>query len=837
MFNHLRDWLLPSPTDANASSLEGEAQFDSSSPSPTLFHRLEQHLNFFRIHLIAFTIIPLFFSGIFYGANGQFRIEYIDSLFLCFSAMTVTGLTTVNLSTLTGLQQAILFCLMILGDLTFVSWIMVLVRKNFFRIKCETLLRQDRSHRANLLAARTASRMATPTGARPFRTEVEDRPAPFSSETMHSLRSEHSERVAVSVEPGLSFVPEEPPSRKPTTGTARPSLLLHVASNEDVPPLDHSAQPTYDISPSLLLIDDTHLFDSPPPLSPRLLPSENEAHSPTFSDTQPIPSVPTPRFAQAARSSDHRQSSYLRHPTIASVSYPLHLPGSAAVQTSAERGLGGFPNPLLSLGNTVIPRGLRHRLTQPSRTMTLVSGTVDRREERLHAKKRGLEEEAKAGLTKAAKWLHFDGLLVGRNSLFANIDDLTDEELEEVGGVEYRALRLLSYLVAGYWIGSQLLSFLLIYPYLTTHSKWDSVFNDQPRIVSKPWFSAFQTLSAYTGGGLSLVDTSMIPFSTDYLMIFSLSFVILAGNHALPIFLRLIIWIGTKILPKDSEAVETLHFLLDHPRRCFLYLFPSHQTWYLFVLLLFFIVTEWIAFGVLNIGLEAVESLSVGQQIIDGFFQSICVRASGFQIVVLADLAPAIQFLYIILMYIAVFPIALSVRSTNVYEEKALGVFVREEGYTPDDPEPDSKGPRGEVFGRYLLWHARKQLAFDVWPLMLAIFLICIVERDQIMDDTNAPWFNLFRIVFEMVSAYATIGLTLGIPTQNYSFAGSFRPLSKLITICVMLRGRHRGLPQAIDRAIMLPREFKDSKRPPRQASAGGTSTHGGPTIPAQEVV
>ena len=34
-------------------------------------------------------------------------------------------------------------------------------------------------------------------------------------------------------------------------------------------------------------------------------------------------------------------------------------------------------------------------------------------------------------------------------------------------------------------------------------------------------------------------------------------------------------------------------------------------------------------------------------------------------------------------------------------------------------------------------------------------------------------------------------------------------PLSKLIICVVMLRGRHRGLPVAIDRAIMLPSEMK----------------------------
>lgn len=57
------------------------------------------------------------------------------------------------------------------------------------------------------------------------------------------------------------------------------------------------------------------------------------------------------------------------------------------------------------------------------------------------------------------------------------------------------------------------------------------------------------------------------------------------------------------------------------------------------------------------------------------------------------------------------------------------------------------------------------------------------------------------RTVFELVSAFGGIGLTLGIPTENYAFSGAFGPLSKLVVIVIMVRGRHRGLPVAIDRA------------------------------------
>ena len=63
--------------------------------------------------------------------------------------------------------------------------------------------------------------------------------------------------------------------------------------------------------------------------------------------------------------------------------------------------------------------------------------------------------------------------------------------------------------------------------------------------------------------------------------------------------------------------------------------------------------------------------------------------------------------------------------------------------------------------------------------------------------------------MFELVSAYGSIGLSIGLPDANYSACGAFHPLSKLIVCLVMIRGRHRGLPVAIDRAIMLPREFQ----------------------------
>lgn len=43
-------------------------------------------------------------------------------------------------------------------------------------------------------------------------------------------------------------------------------------------------------------------------------------------------------------------------------------------------------------------------------------------------------------------------------------------------------------------------------------------------------------------------------------------------------------WIIYKSCPQTSRLRETLKFLLDHPRRCFVYMFPSTQTWFLLFL-------------------------------------------------------------------------------------------------------------------------------------------------------------------------------------------------------------------------------------------------------------
>lgn len=70
----------------------------------------------------------------------------------------------------------------------------------------------------------------------------------------------------------------------------------------------------------------------------------------------------------------------------------------------------------------------------------------------------------------------------------------------------------------------------------------------------------------------------------------------------------------------------------------------------------------------------------------------------------------------------------------------------------------------------------------------------------------------MFQVLFEVVSAYGTVGLSLGYPNTDQSFSAQFNTFSKLVIIAMLIRGRHRGLPYSLDRAIILPSDKMEER-------------------------
>lgn len=185
---------------------------------------------------------------------------------------------------------------------------------------------------------------------------------------------------------------------------------------------------------------------------------------------------------------------------------------------------------------------------------------------------------------------------LGRNSQF--IGELTDEQKEELGGIEYRSLKTLALILTCYFWGFWFLGVIMLTPWIL-HSYYGSVVDAAGQ--SRVWWGFFTSSSAFMDLGFTLTPDSMNSFNTAVYPLLVMSFFIVIGNTGFPIMLRFIIWVTSFFTPNHSGLYQELRFLLDHPRRCFTLLFPSAATWWLFWLLVILNGLDLIFFIVLDV--------------------------------------------------------------------------------------------------------------------------------------------------------------------------------------------------------------------------------------------
>ncbi|CCD23569.1 Trk2p NDAI_0B05360 [Naumovozyma dairenensis CBS 421] len=448
---------------------------------------------------------------------------------------------------------------------------------------------------------------------------------------------------------------------------------------------------------------------------------------------------------------------------------------------------------------------------------------------------------------------------LGPNSI---IYGLSKAQKEELGGVEYRAIKLLCIILVIYYVGLHLIIAIMFLPWICLKNKYRQIVRNDG--IAPAWWAFFTGMSSFCNLGLSLTPDSMNRFSRAIYPLITMIFFIIAGNTGFPVFLRAIIWVMFKLSRDLSQIKESLSFLLDHPRRCFTLLFPNDATWWLLMTLVGLNGVDLVLFIILDRGAEILKEYSGGYRVLLGLFQAVTTRTAGFSALDISLLHPSIQVSYMLMMYVSVLPLAISMRRTNVYEERSLGIYgkmpmselnqIEAEGKNADgqhsptleddndeeleeDEDEESKSlassnsSTSHAIGKerresntskkkkkknkkeeddssnsYIAIHLRRQLSFDMWFMFLGLFIICICESGKIQDP-EMPAINVFSILFEIVSAYGTVGLSLGYPGTTTSLSAQFTALSKLVIIVMLVRGRNRGLPYALDRAIMLPSE------------------------------
>lgn len=798
--------------------------------------------NFIMCHYLYLLTWSLFTSGILMPGGG---LAYIDALFFATGASTQSGLNTVNVNNITTSQQVILMLVACVTNPIFINTAVIGIRLYWFEKRFKSIVRESKEERKTIAKSFSRSRSQM-VGENPQDLEEGRHTSPANptaiSGPQESTRSDSAalhtgddiEKTGVS-QAARSVSPTQPSSN---AGSASDDTAVGDRATDDEKADDASLQAP---SPSHLGLNprlhreitfadevSTARIQQDPP--PEILPEghlsksidilqrqkqsaketggtlripgprdfdrgevpkevdsdEDELHRPRTHITFSSEGERTRRMddgrSEEFNADDHTPR---RGHTAITIDEPDRPPRTA---TSDDRG---------TTSSSAIHRlgAMTHRRVQAiapiiSRTMSNLTSNTQKDD---------------GGLP----YLSWEPT-VGRNSFFVG---LTQEQRNELGGIEYRALKTLLYINICFFVGWHLTGMVVFVSWIH-NVYWAGLVESDGQSLS--WWGIFTPASMFNDLGLTLTPDSMNSFNTAVMPLIFGSFLIIIGNTGFPIALRFTIGVLAKLF-RSGPLHQELKFLLDHPRRCFTLLFPSRATWWLFWVLVGLNGIDLVFFIILDLNDPVVTSIPVGYRILDGWFQAASTRTAGFSVVNLAALHPAIQVSYLIMMYISVFPIAISVRRTNVYEEKSLGLWGGEEA---DDDDHETS---------YVGQHLRRQLSFDLWFLFLGFFVICIVEGDKI-QNTNDYAFSMFSVLFEIVSAYGTVGLSLGYPNIDASFSTEFRPLSKLVICAMMLRGRHRGLPYALDRAILLPSDSvnqKEAELAERKMSRRRSSTFG----------
>ncbi|SPQ25969.1 2c00e388-04bd-4db8-8990-ee307c3bb16f [Thermothielavioides terrestris] len=791
----------------------------------------EPHFNFITAHYFYIISLAMLGSVIVYGA-GKGNIAYIDALFFTTGASTQAGLNTVDVNLLNTFQQVVLYLWPMMTNPITINSFVVFLRLYWFEKRFQHIVRESRLKRGTISKSKAGANFDGADAERGVngrkitvmlngaRSRITNDgtllgPAPLQSDEQLDPKSTSPNPL------GIHGTGESAEPRRPEIKFAR-TVTKSDGLGEDalkLPPLRSEQEHIAILERQRKGDDEVLRIPNPRDVERGMVPKPVEAGD----DEEP--DVVSPRPARSATNQDGEPEGPSADGRQQAIT--IEEPDRCKLQ---------------QLGSDDLVKDA----TAAGRTFSFLKLKRSRFLSRTNSKPRGNEDALGGGPSKAkgrrqsllmlrtalsrdkvegTPYLSWEPT-IGRNSAFL---DLTEEQREELGGIEYRSLKTLALILTGYFWGFSILGVISLLPWILHTERYGQIVDAAG--MARTWWAFFTPNSAFMDLGFTLTPDSMNSFNTAVWPLLLMSFLIIIGNTGFPVMLRFIIWVTSHLVPVGTGLYEELRFLLDHPRRCFTLLFPSGATWWLFWLLVVMNCLDLIFFIVLDLGSGPVVDLPPGLKVLNGLFEAVSTRTAGFSCVNLAALHPAVQFSYMVMMYISVFPIAISVRRTNVYEERSLGVYSRH-----DIDEQASQGSDLSYVGA----HLRRQLSFDLWYIVIGFFILNIAEGPRIM----AGDFSMFAVLFEVVSAYGTVGMSLGYPTVNASLSSQFTVVGKLVIIAMMIRGRHRGLPYGLDRAILLPSEALHATeaaadadaRVVRHLSHTSAATAGGPRLPSSGV-
>lgn len=257
------------------------------------------------------------------------------------------------------------------------------------------------------------------------------------------------------------------------------------------------------------------------------------------------------------------------------------------------------------------------------------------------------------------------------------------------------------------------------------------------------YYGIFHAVSAFCNAGFSLFSTGLEGFAGSVVLNLSIAYLIILGGIGFAVINSFILGIrkGIKKFNLTSKLAILISVFLTFGGMMAIFILEYNNP-------------------------NTIGKFNFVDKLMAAFFQSVTLRTAGFNTVPLAGLNDGTVFLSYILMFIGASPGStgggLKTTTIGVIVFYVLGVVKGRENI--------------ELFNRRIGWDIlNKALAILVISLMyVGIIIMLILTYDN---------FGLKEVIYEVISAFATVGVTLGI-TPNLNV------LSQILIITTMFVGR-----------------------------------------------
>ncbi|MBN4001244.1 TrkH family potassium uptake protein [Nostoc sp. LPT] len=265
------------------------------------------------------------------------------------------------------------------------------------------------------------------------------------------------------------------------------------------------------------------------------------------------------------------------------------------------------------------------------------------------------------------------------------------------------------------------------------------------------WLAIFHSINAWNNAGFSLFKDNLIGYQSSFLVVFTITMLIIFGGIGYQVILEMYLWLRDRIFQKSlKKQLLSLDFKVATSTTIILLAIGT------------------IAFFCIEIrNAETFGSLNLRDQILVAWFQSVTPRTAGFNTIDISKMTTAGLFITIALMFIGASPGGTGggMKTTTLRVLTSCTQAILQE--------------KEEV----LLYDRKIAITLILKAVGVLVGSVATVILVTILISLTDPTLDFIQILFEVVSAFATVGLSTGI-------TGSISTAAKLLLIVTMYVGR-----------------------------------------------